>query len=78
MGRVYTSRDVASLKLWPKATYSVNVRRYGASEKPEATSQALIIDTHGLEPEPQSLVEECPGTLRYLLALQANDRYVYM
>ncbi|EEC19217.1 hypothetical protein IscW_ISCW023263 [Ixodes scapularis] len=60
-GRQYTSHDVATLTLWPEATYAVTVQRFGSSESPDSVSQALVIDTHGLQPEPRPLLQECPG-----------------
>lgn len=64
-GRQYTSHDVATLTLWPEATYSVTVQRFGSSESPDSVSQALVIDTHGLQPEPRPLLQECPGCVRF-------------
>ncbi|XP_064484925.1 uncharacterized protein LOC135397332 [Ornithodoros turicata] len=69
-GHLYTSRESATLTLWPDVTYAVHIRCFGSnSERALATSEALVIDTRDTAgPKTQALTQHCPGCLRMEIA----------
>ncbi|XP_077552606.1 uncharacterized protein LOC144167097 [Haemaphysalis longicornis] len=49
-GRLYTSRQSATLPLWPESSYTVYVRELSSSGDTHAETQPLFVNTAGLVP----------------------------